>query len=370
MNKLRRENLKDYLHLANLNRKYTSEMQWEKSRLNSEGNQIMKRQELLRRHSLQSRRTQEKLNVQFENRKNNLSHSPTLPIIKRSERIHDETISRDRHHTYPSFPVDKADTTFIKMFKHNGIFQPQNKYPDFRRDTNKKSDQGILKRQSTSPEYEIIRLSPVELESAIEKSEKSEQQRERKKKGRRVTWSGVDREIDRDTYDDGMKSEGQSPNLSRINSVMSETSSVSSQRSTRSDSALLQQMQYRSGRSKIETIGIKWKLPPGAKNDASRSRSAMAGNVSRNLKPCATAMNNIGTSVTRTKWGVQRPQSLDTHDMYRAWLEKLEKLKSPSESRQFLVSRSPNEVDEASVEVTVHTALSETQNTSLLGSNA
>ncbi|KAK3088660.1 hypothetical protein FSP39_022016 [Pinctada imbricata] len=375
MNKLRRENLKDYLHLANLNRKFSSEMQWERNRLNSEGNQILKRQEQLRKNSEQSRRNQEKLNVQFENRVTfSNSQSPTLPTIRqtdnhrdgRSDVGYDHIILRDRPNTYPRVPVDKEDASYIKVFKHNGIFQPQNKYPDKRE--MRKGETGILKVSTQMPDYEIIRLSPVERESVQLEKATPDSPRERKKKGRRVTWSGVDREMDRDTYDDCVKSEGQSPSLSRISSFKSDTTLPQSPRSIKSDSALFQQFQYRNVRSRIETIGLKWKLPPGAKPEttSARSKSAQLGHLSRNLIPCASAMNSVGTSVSRTRWGVPRPQSLDTHDMYKAWLEKLEKLKSPGDNGKFLTAGAfQSEADTRSMEVTIH-SLSETQKAALL----
>lgn len=59
VNKLKRENLKEYLRLSSLNKKFNSEMQMEKSRISSEGHQLIKRHEQMRRNSDTVRRNQE-----------------------------------------------------------------------------------------------------------------------------------------------------------------------------------------------------------------------------------------------------------------------------------------------------------------------
>nr|XP_022335072.1 uncharacterized protein LOC111131712 isoform X2 [Crassostrea virginica]XP_022335073.1 uncharacterized protein LOC111131712 isoform X2 [Crassostrea virginica] len=90
VNKLRRENLKEYLRLSSLNKRFSSEMQMERNRISSEGHQLLKRQEQMRRNSDLVRRNQEKMKIVFENRKNSsstlpqISHRATTPVAKRS----------------------------------------------------------------------------------------------------------------------------------------------------------------------------------------------------------------------------------------------------------------------------------------------
>lgn len=356
MNKLRRENLKDHLHLSNLNRQYAAELQMETNRLDQEGSKVLKRQEQVRKQSEWQRKSQDKIRSQIRRTSIKVENGQPLPHIKQSS-IQSTVITKSGggdsnighsvvyHHApdmvlkersksmindFPRVPVDKDDPTYVKMFKNNGIFQPQNKYPNKSR-----SGSGILK-TSSLPEYQILTLSLNDNDSTTG-SEKSS----KRKKGLRVTWSGVDREHNiTSRHEDEMSSPTDSQKS--IDGASSPTApSLKSASSMQSDTYIFQKVSPRTGRSKIESIGIQWKLPASQKpkeKTEPRSRSAHAGKLSHNLIPCATAMNKEGTSINKTKWFVPNVHSLTTYEMYKAWLEKLEKLKYPAETKKVQIS--------------------------------
>lgn len=380
VNKLRRENLKEYLRLSSLNKRFSSEMQMERNRISSEGHQLLKRQEQMRRNSDLVRRNQEKMKIVFENRKNSsstlpqISHRATTPVAKRVVVDHSngETafVKRlDRPATYPRVPIDKDDSTYVKVYKQNGIFLPQNKYPD--KHSIAKPETSILKKGQTpmTPDYEDLTLSMNDLDTdgSVSSPIPSPKDVSKRKSARRVTWSGVDREKQEKAAPKSAVFARKTPEMySPVQDARREMNSTPcSQKSFQSDSALYKQMSYRKGRSKIETIGIQWKLPPGAKVEQSRSRSA--GLLSKNLNPCSTALEKGGISVTRTKWHVPRIQSLESYDLYKVWLEKLERLKAGDNTRGPMGPRIYS--SNRSISLTVPT-MSEAPNASLItGSN-
>lgn len=381
VNKLKRENLKEYLRLSSLNKKFNSEMQMEKNRISSEGHQLIKRHEQMRRNSDTVRRNQEKMKVFFDNRKNSsstlpqISHRATTPVAKRVVMDHTNGESAfvkrlDRPSTYPRVPIDKDDSTYVKVYKQNGIFLPQNKYPD--KHSIAKPETSILKKGQTpmTPDYEDLTLCMNDLDTYSNQSSSpvpSPKETSKRKSARRVTWSGVDREKPEKTAPKSAAYMRKTPEMySPVQDGRSEINSTPcSQKSFKSDSALYKQISYRKGRSKIETIGIQWKLPPGAKVDNSRSRSA--GHLSKNLNPCSTGLEKEGMSITRTKWHVPRIQSLETYDLYKVWLEKLEKLKTGENNRIPMGPRIHS--SNRSISLTVPT-MSEIPNPSLItGSN-
>jgi hypothetical protein len=345
VNKLRRENLKEYLRLSSLNKKYSSEMQMERNRISSEGQLLIKRQEQMRRNSDQARRTQEKMKLAYDNRKNSnstlpqISHRSNTPVAKRViiDHTNGETayVKRtDRPATYPRVPVDKDDVTYVKVFKHNGIFLPQNKYPD--KHSIGKPENSILKKGQVplTPDYEDLTLSmnDIDLDSNRTSPVASPKEVPKQKSARRVTWSGVDREkTDKDAPKSAAAQRKTPEMVSPFQGGRSDMNSTPcSQKSFKSDSVLFKQPSFRKGRSRIETIGIQWKLPPGSRvdNPNPNPRSRSAGHLSKSLHPCATAFEKEGISTAKTKWHVPRMQSLESYDLYKVWLEKLEKLKT------------------------------------------
>lgn len=381
VNKLRRENLKEYLRLSSLNKKYSSEMQMEKNRISNEGQFLIKRQEQMRRNSDQVRKNQEKMKLAYDNRKNStstlpqISHRSNTPIAKRViiDHTNGETTyvrRTDRPATYPRVPVDKDDITYVKVFKHNGIFLPQNKYPD--KHSIAKPENSILKKgQPLTPDYEDLTLSmnDLDLDSNRTSPVASPKELPKQKSARRVTWSGVDREKTEKTAPKSAVFERKTPDtVSPIQGGRSDMNSTPcSQKSFKSDSVLFKQPSYRKGRSRIETIGIQWKLPPGSRVDNSNSRSRSAGHLSKALNPCSTALEKEGISIEKTKWHVPRIQSLESYDLYKIWLEKLEKLKTGEEHRIPMGPRISS--SNRSISLTVPT-MSEAPNASLVtGSN-
>ncbi|XP_061174583.1 uncharacterized protein LOC133183665 [Saccostrea echinata] len=380
VNKLRRENLKEYLRLSSLNKKFSSEMQMEKNRISNEGHQLIKRQEQMRRNSDLVRRNQEKMKMVFENRKTpsstlpQISHRSTTPVAKRVivDHTNGETAfvkRNDRPATYPRVPIDKDDPTFIKVFKHNGVFLPQNRYPD--KHSIAKPENSILKRgqMPITPDYEDLTLSmnDLDLDSNQSSPALSPKEFSKQKSARRVTWSGVDREKTEKSAPKSAVFVRKTPELfSPVQDKRSDMNSTPcSQKSFKSDSALFKHQSYRKGRSKIETIGIQWKLPPGSKVESSRSRSA--GHLSKNLNPCSAALDSEGISITKTKWHVPRMQSLESYELYKIWLEKLENLKTGKASGVPMGPRIHS--SNRSISLTVPT-MSEAPNASLItGSN-
>ncbi|XP_060077667.1 uncharacterized protein LOC132557188 [Ylistrum balloti] len=372
MHKLRREGLKDYVHLENLNKKYDSEMQVQTNKLDNESNLLLRRHEKMRKQSEYQRKNQEKIRSQIRNPslKQGDAASSVFPQIKYFSQAHaashppdDATVEVHPSHqletaAFPSFSVDTHDPTNVKVFKYQGIFQPQNKYSSRRTSVRSSGSGGILKRDMNTPEYEVLTLS---LEDGTESRASSKNRGDKKRKGLRVTWSGVEREFEK-----GRQNQDDLPchdNSSRGDDVASTTST------TKSSGYGIHYRQ--SKRNKIENIGIKWKLPPGSKqsNRAVKSATATytASSRSRNLMPVSGGLQQTGMSVTRTRWHVPSAPPLSSYDLYREWLYKLDKLKSPMEPKEFLkeVPAMDNKIDSCSPAYTLPANISEQMNLSI-----
>lgn len=342
MNKLRRESLKDIVQLNHLNKQLNNEMQMEANRIDNQSQQLVRRQEQMKRQSEYLRKNQDKIRSQIRGRSGNTSSKvsslPTLkmsPTTYTSTALDDETrreslsrtSSRDSakqrkelKSNFNMFPVEyeNEDPTYVKHFKHMGLFQPHNKYHHL----NEKQcpEKSILRKSYYMPEYEILTLSmkDSDLNSEDGSSVSSKQdQKSQKKKGLRVTWTGLDRETD-------------DRSATTYYTSQSPTDSVSV-KSFKSDSNAQPVSFTKPGKSKLDCVGIRWRLPPQGMR-SSHSAGNRPKRVSHNLHPCASAMNKFGTSITKQKWAVPTMTSnTSTYELYKNWLAKLELLKNPNE---------------------------------------
>lgn len=367
MQKIRRESLRDLVQLNNLNKQIDSEMHMETNRIDSQSQQLVRRQEQMRRQSEYLRKNQDKIRSQIRGRSGDTSSKvSSLPSLKMSPSVYlgtamdndsRNTCSRessrnsakkrkDLKSNFHMFPVEyeNEDPTFVKHFKHMGLFQPHNKYPHL--NDKQHPEKSILRKSYGMPEYEILTLSmnEADLYSEDGSSVSSKQdQRSQKKKGLRVTWTGIDRESD-DKSATTFHTQSQSP-----------TESVSV-KSFKSDSVIQPVGLTKTEKSKVDSIGIKWKLPPQGMRPSSHSAGFRSRKISHNLMPCASAMNKFGTSITKQKWAVPAMTSnISTYELYKNWLEKLEILKNPNEGKlyqQHGVNQTSNESVSYTVPVT------------------
>ncbi|KAL3873337.1 hypothetical protein ACJMK2_036469 [Sinanodonta woodiana] len=321
LNKLKRESLKDYMHLANLQRQYSTEMNLESNRLDSESFKVLKRHNHLLKQSEWQRKKHEKIEAQMRAKSSSSSRdsSSSLPRISVGNQP-EETKYTDSLPAAPSSAnrrkgrqenledfsfIDVDDNSHVKVFKKGGIFRPQNKYFSKVEIMEKRQNPCYPEKTETTDDSESQQLS-----------------KSQSRKGLRVTWSSQSQYL------------GETPATipsSDAREVSDElpTRTLTTAKSSKSDSVLLRKPLYTSGRSKIETIGIQWKLPLGAKPEK-LPKQISGSQHSKNLLPVSMGLQREGTSVSQTRWHVQRMQSLNTYDMYQAWLEKLEVLKNPN----------------------------------------
>lgn len=299
MNKLRRESVKNFLQLTNSNRQFSSHMQ--SNRLDKEGVQLVKR----RQSDSQNRITQRQ--------KNNFNSSLRWPD-------QDVDIMLPKiSHTEPSLvadkvdrigKIDKDDTTFVKVYKKGGIFKPQSLYL---------GKQGYPRspppsRQS-SQNFDLISYDCSD--DKIERNETTV----RKKKGLRVTWSSLGNNESRQ----GIRADD---TCSTISGRTDDVSTPSTIKSSQSESFIFRKPQYRTKRSKVESIGIRWNIPQEKK--MKRMTTTLPGQLSKNTVPMTLGLEREGTSVKKLKWQIQRSNTnLTSTDVYKAWLAKLELLKNP-----------------------------------------
>ncbi|KAK3597124.1 hypothetical protein CHS0354_038043 [Potamilus streckersoni] len=327
LNKLKRESLKDYMHLANLQRQYSTEMNLESNRLDSESFKVLKRHNHLLKQSEWQRKKQEKIEAQMRAKSSTSSRdsSSSLPRIsvgnQPEETKHTDSLPsapssanrrKGRQKNLEDFAfIDVDDNSHVKVFKKGGIFRPQNKYF---------SKVEIMEKRQIPcfPEKALAEYKTA----TTEESESPQPSKSQSRKGLRVTWSSQSKYL------------GETPETipsSEAREVSDEltTRTLTTAKSSKSDSVLWRKPLYTNGRSKIETIGIQWKLPLGAKPEK-LAKPNSGGQHSRNLLPVSMGLQREGTSVSQTRWHVQRMQSLNTYDMYKVWLEKLEVLKNPN----------------------------------------
>lgn len=328
MNRLRRESVKNFAY--NLNKQYTGEMNWESNRLDKESNQLVKRHNHMRKHSEQQKKNQEKLESQLRTRSGFSSVSLLPRLVDSSASGTIETPEQDKDK--PDFSdfdfVDKEDPSFVKVFKYKGIFQRQNKYGN-------RNDFDLLK-QSGAPNQDANDGS----DSPVDLPYKS-----KSRKGLSVTWSSQSQYYGHEGNSDiDLKSPSRCDTRTEIlvssmsREITDTPDTTISMRSVKSDSFMWRKPKYSKGKSNIDTIGLKWKVPAEGKLDKREKQPRNRILHVRNLNPVTKALDREGTSPTRMKWQVHQVRSPSAMDMYLEWIEKLDNAKrSPSS-----MSRSPD----------------------------
>ncbi|KAH3847965.1 uncharacterized protein LOC127873762 [Dreissena polymorpha] len=345
INKIRRDSFKDFQHLDNLERQYTSELHRESNRLDKETYQLLKRHKQLQKQSEMSRRKQDKLEASLRSR-SGMSSVTLFPIAGESGGG-ESVVHRD---TFPEFAsVDKDDMSHVKVFKIKGVYMPTNKYSS-RIEPLELSprDKAALVKENTNIQ-DSLRMAdngtPVDLPSKSRMS----------KKGLRVSWSRQSRFYPEESLANESLLDEMSRTVTQMSFADSRTTALTpdqtvkpmtkrpdgfsnrvfnSRLSVRSDTFLIQNSKHFKGRRKIDTIGLTWKIPPAMQHSPipecpsphRHARMSISG-VSHNLMPVTTAMQQQGRSTKKVCWQVQKPPPLKSLQMYQSWIEKLEQLK-------------------------------------------
>ena len=329
MNKLRRESVKNFVYLDNLNKQYTGEMNWESNRLDKESNKLVKRHHNMRKHSEQQKKNQEQLESQLRTRSgfSSVSLLPRLVDSSASGTFESPDQEKDKKPDFSDFDfVDKDDQSFVKVFKYKGIFQRQNKYGN-------RNDLDLLK-QASAPPQEEDSDDPVDLPY-----------KSKSRKGLSVTWSSQSQYYSNDGNSDiDLKSPSRCDTrtetlVSSMSREITDTPDTTiSMRSVKSDSFMWRKPKYSKGKSNVNTIGLKWQVPAEGKLDKREKQPRNRILHVRNLNPVTKALDREGTSPTRMKWQVHQMRSPSAMDMYMEWIEKLDNAKrSPSS-----LSKSPD----------------------------
>lgn len=331
--KIKRDSLKDFIHLDNLQRQFTSEMQRESSRLDKESYQLLKRQRQLQKQSEMQRRKNDKLSASLRSR-SDLS-SASLPPLLYDDRNQSVEPTKE---VYPEFAgVDKDDQSYVKVFKIKGVYKPMNKYCSRIEPFEVSAKDKVNKKENVSDQESVrLAVNEVPLDLPPKSSRMS-------KKGLRVSWSRQSKYYNDIPPNDSARTDAQTTTYDLRPESVSPDQSVKaagrrmfhSRLSVRSDTFLLQNSKTLRGRRKVETIGLQWKLPPRLPSHPvpdmdptpQYAKSPNPG-LSHNLMPVTTAMEKEGLSTKKVCWQVQRPQCLSKMETYKTWLEKLELLKS------------------------------------------
>ena len=321
MNKLRRDSLKDLVYLDNLNRKYTNEMNWESNRLDKESFQLIKRHNNMKKQSEHQQKNQEKLEAQMRTR-SGFSSVSLLPRLVDSVASTIEPHEKIKEKLSSFAFVDKEDSSFVKVFKLNGVFQPQNKYGS-------RNDLYWLPPKTKKNGTGSQDLTIIDSDSPIDLPFKS-----KSRKGLSVTWSSQSQFYSNDVVS-GIDSRTTSRTDTRADTVSTSLSreekgatpnNLKSLRSVRSDSVMWKKPKYTKGRSKVDAIGLKWQVSKDSKKEKLPQQLGRQSR-GRNLVPVTTALDREGMSPTRMKWHVHPIQSPSAMDSYVDWIEKLDDLK-------------------------------------------
>ena len=322
MNKLRRDSLKELVYLENLNRQYTNEMNWESHRLDKESYQLLKRHSQMKKHSEHQKKNQEKLESQMRARSGFSSVSLLPRLVDSGASTIESPLRQKTKENFAEYDfVDKEDNSFVKVFKFKGVFQLQNKY----------GSRNELPK-STKPGDNSQELTAVESDSPIDLPFKS-----KSRKGLSVTWSQSQYYSNTEGHSD-IDSKSPSRTDTRTETSMSREElgrtpvPLRPRPSIKNESVMWRKPNFSKGKSKVETIGVKWQIPAEEKQSKSERRSRQnrpppLHGVSRNLVPVTQALDREGMSPTRLKWAVRPMRSPSTEIMYKSWVEKLEELK-------------------------------------------
>lgn len=329
--KIRRDSLKDFVYLDNLQRQFTSEMQRENSRLDKESYQLLKRQKQLHKQSEIQRRKHDKLASSLRSRSDLSSASLPPLLFDEANQSLDQT-----KETFPEFAfVDKNDQSHVKVFKLKGVYQPMNKYSSriepFEISSKEKEDNKTPVDDAGSRLPDTV--MPIDLGPKTSRSSK---------KGLRVSWSRQSKYYADVPRVDTARTDAQASQTDNRSETASPASCMkghprrmfNSRLSMRSDTFLIQSSKTFKGRRKVETIGLQWKLPPRTPSHpvpemVPQPKLLKEPNpgLSHNLMPVTTAMQKEGLSAKKVCWQVQKPQNLSQMESYRSWLQKLEMLK-------------------------------------------
>jgi len=351
MDKIRRDSVNDFQRLDSLEKQFSSEFNRESSRLDKESFQMLKRQRHLQKQSELARRKTEKLESALRSR-SGLSSASLLPALDDTQNGYDvKPEGADKFST-----VDKDDNSHVKVFKLHGVFMPTNKYSSRIEPLNLSlKDKTVVQKDANNIQdsLEMADHNPLDLPSKSRMS----------KKGLRVSWSRQSRYYPEDNQTNDLSRTGTQLSFADTRSVVSPVQdpgaryptkeagrqlpgrAFNSRLSMRSDTFLLQCNKKLKAKRKVETIGLKWKVPPGSSAGSSstireesehhggsmthshgRPKPQNAGR-SHNLMPVTTAMGIQGRSTSQVCWQVQRPPAPSTSELYQAWVAKLEMLK-------------------------------------------
>lgn len=328
INKIRRDSLKDFIHLDNLQRQFNSEMQRENSRLDKESYQLIKRQKQLQKQSEIQRRKNDKIASSVRSR-SDLSSASLLPIL-----YDDGNQSVATKEEFPEFAyVDKNDQSHVKVFKLKGIYQPMNKY------SSRIEPFEVTPKLKPEKKERASTQEPVNLADSVIPLDTAPKSARVSKKGLRVSWSRQSKYYSdaggEETGVQPLQCDIRSETMSPDRLPVSPRRVFHSRLSTRSDTFLIQASKTFKGRRKVETIGLKWKLPPRTPSHPvpemeplQRPVKEPNAGLSHNLMPVTTALEKEGMSTRKLCWSVKRPQCLSKMETYQSWLEKLELLKS------------------------------------------
>ena len=330
--KIRRDSLKDFVHLDNLQRQFNSEMQRENSRLDKETYHLLKRQKQLQKHSEMQRRKHDKLSSSLRSRSDLSSASLPPLLLDECNQSVDQT-----KEVFPEFAkVDKDDQSHVKVFKLKGVYQPMNKYHNRIEPFQVTSKDSVNKVEQTNGEHTA---RSVETMTAIDLGPRTSRTM---RKGLRVSWSRQSKYYVEAPRMDTARTDGQTAYVDSRSENTSPDASIkgqprrmfNSRLSMRSDSFLIQSSKTFKGRRKVETVGLQWKLPPKAPTHPVPEMAPQVKPIrepnqgrSRNLVPVTSALAKEGLSAKTVCWQVQKPQRLSQMENYTSWLGKLELLK-------------------------------------------
>ncbi|XP_046352218.2 uncharacterized protein LOC124132374 [Haliotis rufescens] len=249
----------------------------------------IRRQQQVKKHAEWSRRKQEKLQSRLMSWA--VDAERFLPKSSQGERKETENqvpavvggkikfddFPRGRGSSVISYS-SSFDEDSVRMMKKDGVFRPVNKYGSSR----------LLRGADDLPfSNTIIDYETVTLPLKDKTREQNDAEHFRGKKCLSVSWSAQSFHND---PSDEKKSERDSKSGS-VKSFMSEP--IAWKRPT-----------FSSGRSKVESVGVMWKLPP-QKRIPSTTPPPKQVKASRDLTPVTSGLDREGTSTAKTRWRVK-----------------------------------------------------------------
>lgn len=351
--KIKRDSLKDFMQLDQLNKQFTSEMNRASNRLEQESMKLLHRHKQMQKQSEIQRRQLCRLESSMRSSFESCSMSPlSLAIESGASSVGLE------NNTFSEFAwVDKDDQSHVKMFKHKGVFQPTNKYMSpsrieslhiSPRGRQTETDSNIHEASRTTDNESPVDLIPKSRMNKKELSVSWSRQRRIYTKTNSEIVSAISGTVGDSSRADSHSNTINPENESKIKFTARRLQSL---KSAKNDMFLCKSSRNTQSRCKVETIGLMWKLPheigTSEKTCKHKSQSPFVGQ-SHNLMPVTIALNKEGLSTKKQQWQVKQIQSLSTTDMYNKWIEKIELLKS-NESIETGLQSLPNRRNNVSV---------------------